>query len=446
VKKTIIAGLLIFAGLTGLYAAGPEPDAEVEGPSFERPLRQKIAAKPARFMSGSSLSSAAFFEESRTELSMGGLENALTQRYIKQYSSPGGIAWLNTVIARGAPYIPFIRAEIERMNLPPELVYLPVIESGFNPVAVSRSGAAGLWQFMKNSMGPFDMKVTDWMDERFDFWKSTQGALRKLDENYRALGDWPLALAAYNAGLGGINRIVKKTGVRDYWVLGEKKELKNETMHYVPKFLAVSHILSNPRRYGIQFWPAEIEWTRVKVEKAADIEIIAEEAGIDAALLKAANRELKFSVSPSGSSYQLKVPVQYAAAVSAALENSSAKLLRYHYYTIKYGDTLSALSRHYGVSVDLIQGANPGLQSRYLKIGAQIRVPAFKDVAVYTGKEGDDGKTLVFEGTHLVKKGETLWAIALAYDVDPAALAEANGMGLNDLLREGRSLKTPILK
>jgi membrane-bound lytic murein transglycosylase D len=375
----------------------------------------------------------------------GGLDKELTRYYINQYSSPGGIAWLNGIIRRGSLYIPFIREEIKKQNLPPELLYLPVIESGYNPQAISRSGAAGLWQFMKNSMAPFDMTVTSWMDERMDFWKSTQGALGKLEENYRYLGDWALALAAYNSGLGGLNRVVRQTGIRDYWTLCEKKALRTETIHYVPKLIAVAYIMSNPRRFGVDFWPEAPEWTRIPPGRMADLGLLAELAGVEREILEKANPELFHQVTPPDGSYQLKVPAESAAAVLAVLEQRDLKLINHYFYTIRSGDTLSALARHYGITADLIQDANPGIRPQFLKIGQEIRIPAFKEAAPYQrAKKSGAGPS--FEGNHLVKRGETLWSIALAYEVDPEELAEVNGMALNDTLREGRSLKTPIVK
>ncbi|MDR0877299.1 MAG: transglycosylase SLT domain-containing protein [Treponema sp.] len=376
-----------------------------------------------------------------TALSIPGIDKELTLHYIQQYSSPGGIAWLNAVIRRGSPYIPFIREEVRRRNLPEELIYLPVIESGFLSTAVSKSGAAGLWQFMKNSMGPFDMKVTTWVDERMDFWKSTGGALRKLEENYTYFGDWPLALAAYNYGLGGVNRVIKNTGIKDYWELCNRKELRTETIHYVPKLLAVSYILSNPRRFGVDLWPEDPQWTRVPVGVSVDLDLLAAEAGVEAEALRISNRELRYNVTPPDGNYHLKVSAEAAPRIQAALEQKDRKLIKNYVYTIRSGDTLSALSFHYGVSAELIRNANPGIRPQFLKIGEQILIPALKEVAPYQKAPGEKS---AFEGTHLVQKGETLWALALLYNVDPEVLAEANGMGLNDTLREGRTLKTPI--
>ncbi|MDR1637228.1 MAG: LysM peptidoglycan-binding domain-containing protein [Treponema sp.] len=406
-----------------------------------RPLRRLVFPKPERFTDTRALSRE---ETEGRSLSIPGLENALTRHYIEQYTSPGGIAWLNAVMRRGAPYLGFIRREIEERNLPGELLYLPVIESGYLATALSRSGAAGLWQFMRNSMGPFDMKVDDWVDERMDFWKSTQGALRKLEENYRRFEDWPLALAAYNTGLGGINRVVKDTGIEDYWVLSERKALKTETIHYVPKLLAVAWIMSRPRRFGLESWQKDIEWTRIPAAgRTVDLSLLAAESGIDPALLRAGNRELIYQVTPPDKAHQIKVPLAYLPLVTEILERKGPELIKNYFHTVRYGDTLWALALHYGVTVELIENANPGIRSEYLRIGSRLRIPALKEAGPYPGTTAASGAA-DFSGNHLVKKGETLWAISLIYEVDPEILAQANGMELNDTLREGRNLKVPI--
>ncbi|MDR3192965.1 MAG: LysM peptidoglycan-binding domain-containing protein [Treponema sp.] len=419
-------------------------EAALPGPATEadpgRPLRRLVFPKPERFTDPAAPSGE---ETEGRSLSIPGLEAPLTRYYIEQYTSPGGIAWLNAVMRRGAPYLGFIRREIEERNLPPEFLYLPVIESGYLATALSKSGAAGLWQFMKNSIGPFDMTVDDWVDERMDFWKSTQGALRKLEENYRYFEDWPMALAAYNTGLGGINRVVRDTGIKDYWVLSERKALKTETIHYVPKLLAVAWIMAHPRRFGVESWQDSPEWTRVPAGGAVDLALLAAETGMDPALLRAGNQELIYHITPPDKAHQLKVPLAQLPLVTEALNRKGPELIKNYFHTIRYGDTLSALALHYGISVELIENANPGIKSKYLQIGSRLRIPALKEVSPYRRERTASGAA-DFQGNHQVKKGETLWAISLIYEVDPETLAQANGMELNDTLREGRTLKVPI--
>jgi membrane-bound lytic murein transglycosylase D len=399
-----------------------------------RPLRHVASAESNRLKP----------ELPRVWQGIGGIHEPLTQQYISRYSSPQGLAWLTAIMHRGSPYLAFIRREIEARKLPPELMYLPAIESAYISSAVSRSGAVGLWQFMKNSITPYNMKVTEWVDERMDFWKSTMGALSKLDTNYRELGDWALALAAYNAGLGALNRIIQKTGVKDYWILSARKELALETIHFVPKLLAISYIMSNPRRFGVEpVWPQDPEWIRIPVGRTVDLGLLALAAGVDVEDLKRANRELLFNVTPPDPDYQLKVRAADAQAIYEVLERNDMALIKYYFHTIKSGDTLSALALHYGLSVDHILNSNPGTQAKYLKIGSRLLIPAFKDI------QGplNTGTTVAwehFEGIHLVKPGETLWSIARSYHIAPEELAQANGMGLNDILHEGKQLKTPI--
>ncbi|GHV88219.1 hypothetical protein AGMMS50267_05790 [Spirochaetia bacterium] len=433
------------AGTSGLPAE-PLPQA-VPGPAAGtgRPVRQY---KEAAVFKGRE--KGPYAGSGAGEPGIAGFDQEMTQRYINQYSTAGGLQWLGQVMRRASPYLPFIRGEIEKRGLPGELIYLPVIESTYVATAVSRSGAMGLWQFMKNSIGGYGIKIDDWTDDRMDFWKSTEGALRKLEDNYKALGDWPLALAAYNAGLGGINRIIKQSGAKDYWVLSEKKLLKTENIQYVPKLLAVSYILSNPRRFGLDLdWSEDPQWKRITVAKQVDLELLAAEAGIAAAGLKEANRELLYGITPPGS-YYLKVRAAEEAAVTDALGRTDVSLIRYHYHTVRYGDTLSALARQYGVQVDQINSANPGVQARYLQIGQRLRIPALREASVKPDstkpdstkpvstklvstelvpaksaaqisgtKPGPVGRsgTIAFTGTHLVKRGETLWSIALAYGV-----------------------------
>ncbi|MCL2129810.1 MAG: transglycosylase SLT domain-containing protein, partial [Treponema sp.] len=371
------------------------------------------------------------------------IENPLTQQYIRQYSSPDGLKWLSAVMERGGPYLAFIRKEIAERKLPEELIYLPVIESGYLATALSRSGAAGFWQFMKNSITPFDMEVNDWLDERLDFRKSTIGALRKLEENYNYYNDWPLALAAYNAGLGALNRVIRESGIKDYWLLSERKLLKTETIHYYPKFAAVSYILSNHKMFGLEpQWPEDPLWMPVKVDRPADLRVLAEEAGLDAGELIAGNRELLYNITPPGKNYFLKVPARDAEKITALLEREDIALMRYYFHTIRSGDTLFALALHYGVKVEDILNSNPGIEERYLRLGSRLVIPALKEIGPYM--RPPSAETLVFNGSHLVKKGETLWSIALGYNVDPEVLAEANGMELSGILREGITLKTPI--
>jgi membrane-bound lytic murein transglycosylase D len=422
-----------------LFADPPLPvEAVTADPeAFPRPLRGKASGIPERLAKGAAdIAMPSLLE---------GLDRLASQRYIERYTTRSGKLWLNGIMANAQPYLAFIRREIDVRNLPAELLYVPVIESGFVSNAKSSSGAAGLWQFMRNSMGPFDMKITDWMDERMDFWKATIGALEKLQENYRALGDWALALAAYNMGLGGVQRVIKRTGAKDYWKLSEQNHLKTETAVYMPKLLAVSHILTHPRQFGLPvLWTKDVQWTRIRVGKTVDLRLVAEYAGVDEKVLINANRELFYTVTPPDENYYLKVRAEDADKIAAILERSDTIMIKYYMYTVKSGDTLSALARYYGVTVAQIMEHNNGVQPKTLKIGKRIVIPAFKDVAPYQGVIADDPPPADFTGVHVVQQGETLWSIARAYGIRPETLAMINNMDLQNTLSIGRALKAPI--
>ena len=146
-------------------------------------------------------------------------KNSLVQKQIEQYTSNFAKDWLNSVMSESLKYRAYVQKILKENNLPQELQYLPVIESSYKISALSKSGAYGMWQFMKNSISPFNIRINSWMDERKDPWLSTNAAVKKLKENYDYLGSWELALAAYNCGLGAINRTIKKAGKSDFWYL-----------------------------------------------------------------------------------------------------------------------------------------------------------------------------------------------------------------------------------
>jgi len=370
------------------------------------------------------------------------IRQPLTQRYITQFTSPNGIRTLNAALERGRYYLPFIMEEIARRGLPPELAYLPFIESNFVITARSRSGAVGLWQFMLNSISGYNMRVTDTLDERRDFIKSTMGALQKLSNEYRSLGDWELTLAAYNSGFNAITRAVQNTGINDYWELCGRNQLRAETVDFVPKLIAAAYVVSQPRRFGVNVWNKKFEWETISLARQVSVDIIAEETGIERSVMRLLNAELLQGISPAGLSYQLKVPAESKSLVESVLEREDIKLIRYHYHIVRSGDTLWSMSRHYGASLNMIEQHNPGISGRYLRIGETVIIPALNDVS----PPERIASNLSYNGAHVVQKGETFWSLSRLYGIDPQDLADANGMRLDQILNEGRTLRVPIIQ
>ncbi|MDA8425250.1 MAG: LysM peptidoglycan-binding domain-containing protein [Treponema sp.] len=366
------------------------------------------------------------------------------------YLSPDGKKWLEAVMERARPYFAYISDRLRYYNLPEELAFLPVVESEYSPKAVSKSGAAGLWQFMRNSIAGYGIRIDDWVDERRDFMKSSDGALRKLADNYAEFGDWDLAVAAFNAGDGAVARALfraKKEGIvaPDYWDLRARGLLPVETASYVPKFLAIASILRYPGRFGLSLsWDSPPEWEAIEPGRPVDLAILAKAAGIDLGVLRQANPELRYGVTPPSESYRLKVPADDADSVKAVLDDKSLALVRYYLHTVRSGDTLSALSRDYGAPISTILQSNPGLRADLLRIGQVIVVPALRN-APPPPPPPPPRDNLAFSGSYTVVKGDTLWSISLRYDIQPEVLAERNGLGIDSMIREGMTLRVPIV-
>lgn len=237
------------------------------------------------------------------------------------YSGPAGLSYISRSLRAGLPYRDFIVQQLETRRMPRELYYLALIESNFDATAESRSGAVGIWQFMENS-------VEDWMiidtevDERRDFYRSTHAALEKLSRNFTVLEDWLLAIAAYNAGLGHVRRAVENAGTRDYWRLARAGLLPDQTVDYVPKFLAVAWVAEHGGRHGLPiYWLEPLEWTRVVAPGGVELETIAELAAIPTDTLYSWNLHLNERRTPAGApTYPLNVPVHYHDRIGSALD------------------------------------------------------------------------------------------------------------------------------
>lgn len=371
----------------------------------------------------------------------------LVDRYIAYYRSEEGRSYLAGVLDRGKPFRDHIAAAIDEAGMPPELLYLPVVESAFREDAVSRSGAAGLWQFMMNSIGPYPITVDSWRDERRDFWKSTDAALHKLAFNYSRTGDWLLAVAAYNCGLGRVERTIASSGITDFWELSEKRLLPQETIHYVPRFLAAAAVASHPGRNGLSTeWDDPLYWKRIPLEGQLAIPLLSAKTGVDRKLLERGNAELFHGVTPPVSDYALKVPLKTADTVERALRSGEqGELMKYTVHSIGPGDTLYALAAHFGVTVPVILISNPGLVPERLRIGSRVVIPVIGNPGPYrSGAAAATEEELErFTGEHTVASGETLWAIARKYGTSPEAIAQRNNLAMTDTIYPGHRLKVP---
>jgi membrane-bound lytic murein transglycosylase D len=268
-------------------------------------------------------------------------------------------------------------------GLPEELVFTAMIESGFNPVAVSRAGAKGLWQFMAPTARLYGLRVDRWLDERLDPEKSTVAAANYLRDLYAQFGSWDLAQAAYNAGEVRVQQAIQRTGTRDFWVLHRRSPvLLPETKNFVPAIQAATLIARQPEQYGFTVVPEEpVRYEVVTVPKGSRLTRLAALAGVPSGELEQLNPELWQKQTPPDAPYELKVPPGTTAAVQAAVERDKAprKLApapRAGVHVVKAGDTVWRIARDYGVNSAQIVRWNGLDRPDRIFPGEQLRVSA----------------------------------------------------------------------
>ncbi|HEX4995660.1 MAG TPA: transglycosylase SLT domain-containing protein [Methylomirabilota bacterium] len=264
-------------------------------------------------------------------------------------------------LARSGRYLPMIMDIFKEKGLPEELVFTAMIESGFNPVAVSRAGAKGLWQFMAPTARLYGLRVDRWLDERLDPEKSTVAAANYLRDLYTVFGSWDLAQAAYNAGEMRVQQAIQGSGTRDFWVLHRRSPyLLPETKNFVPAIHAATLIGRQPEQYGFTVVPEEPErYDVVTVPKGSRLMRLAGLSGVALADLEQLNPELWQKQTPPDAPYELKIPLGTAAAMQAAVELDTASRRvasrvpstpRAGVYVVQAGDTVWRIARQHGVS------------------------------------------------------------------------------------------------
>jgi soluble lytic murein transglycosylase-like protein len=248
-------------------------------------------------------------------------QNDTVQRFLDQFQTGYRRAVVERWLTRSGRFLPMILEVFKQKGLPEELVFTAMIESGFDPVAVSRAGAKGLWQFMAPTARQYGLRVDRWLDERLDPEKSTVAAANYLKDLYTIFGSWDLVQAAYNAGEMKVIRAIQGTGTRDFWSLTHSRLLRDETKNYVPAIHAVTLISQEPEQYGFAVTPDEpLSYERITVPKGTGLKHVAALSGISFDELVRLNSELRMKQTPPDSPYHLKVPLGTGPALQAGLE------------------------------------------------------------------------------------------------------------------------------
>jgi membrane-bound lytic murein transglycosylase D len=347
---------------------------------------------------------------------------------------------------RSGKYRPAIVKALNEAGLPEELSWLPLIESGFKIRAMSRARALGLWQFIASTGYKFGLKRNMWIDERMDPDKSTSAAIAYLKELHQIFGDWITVLAAYNCGERRVLNRIKSQRINyldNFWDLYER--LPRETAFYVPRFLAVLHILNDPEAHGFTLPPVdeELRAEDVDINKQVHLKTIAQRLDIDYELLTDLNPELRHHLTPSDP-YVLKVPQGKGEVLLAKLDDIPVwrpPVPAYVVHRVRYGESLSVIADKYGTSVRAIMDMN-GLGSRnYLKVGWKLRIPVKK--ARYTHLARPPIQTSRLKGEiveYTVQKGDSLWLIARRFGTTTKMIRALNNLNTS-VLRVGQVLK-----
>ena len=309
------------------------------------------------------------------------------RKYIKKLSSLINLKYINRNYRRSDIFRDYLFKKLQKKKMPLELFYVPMAETNFNPFAVSRSNAVGMWQFSSKSAGPW-LKLNENVDERMDFVLATDAALEKLKYNYEELGDWLLALAAYNAGLYKIKKLIKdNNGIKDFWFYYDNSLIPIETKDYILKILSYSYIAGYIGRYGFELdWDTNKEWTALTLDKTIDIQKLETEAKIENNALTLANAKYKNGVTPHKKESDLKFLVKDQEAIVKVLKNDYEKIKGFYNYKIKKKDTFYSIAKENQISMIYLQKYNENVDPKRMKIGSFLRIPVNKKNIIYKAK------------------------------------------------------------
>lgn len=367
--------------------------------------------------------------------------------------------WLD----RSEMFIPIMAPILASYDLPSDIVYLAMIESGYSGTATSTAAAAGFWQFMPATGRQYGLRQTQYIDERRDFILATHAAARFLTRLNHKFNDWHLAFASYNAGDGRIQRALKKHRVDNYWDLIDiKGSLAKETKHYVPKLIAAATIAKNPEAYGFKRRPPKrpIRWDTIQAPPLTELSVIAREFKLSTKELKNLNPSLIKGLTPPVQS-KVRVPRGLGKRAAFYLAQLPKEQRRLHVkHVIKRGDTLFDIAARYGASATAIRESNNISNPRRLKAGQVLLIPTTsisgRRVAAKTTKKPRKKaqgqrmeKTVakkrkqpvsVRRSSYRVRAGDTLWSIAQRFDVSVKKLRKLNQLS-NNTIRAGVLLR-----
>ena len=360
--------------------------------------------------------------------------------FVNYFSAGKGRGAMELGLERAGLYHDMISRVLREEGVPQDLIYLAQAESGFHPLALSRAGARGMWQFMAGRASGYGLQRSWWVDERQDPEKATRAAARHLKDLYNQFGDWYLAMAAYNSGPGTVQRAVERTGYADFWELYRRNVLPGETRNYVPIILAVTIVAKNPAQYGFNLSPETPPAVDVvKVNYAVDLRLVAECIDTSVAVLQDLNPSLLRMTTPKDAEFDLRVPAGTGERFQAAIAAIPPEMrTQWRYHKVQSGETLSQVAQRYHTNARAIAQANNLDEDAVLQKDAKLIIPIV--AARRSAGEVDSVTYSRHPVMHTARKGETALSVANDYAVPVEMVRKWNHLHGNQL-RAGQTLR-----
>jgi membrane-bound lytic murein transglycosylase D len=376
--------------------------------------------------------------------------NAKVEQFIQYFQTTAKNNFSNW-LARSEKYIPFMRGHLKENGLPEDLVYMALIESGFNPYAYSRSKASGPWQFIYLTGKRYGLKVNWWIDERRDPEKSTIAAAKYLKDLYDMFECWYLAAASYNAGERKIATAMKRYRTEDFWELAKYRYLKQETKDYVPQMIAAALIAKDPEKYGFTDieYQEPLHYEKVRLPELTDLLAIAKACETSFEEIRDLNPELlRWCTPPNSPDYEIKIPFGKKELFLKNFEIlQPIEKTQFRTHSVKKGDSLPRIAKLYRVDLEPMLEINRLNKTSRLSPGTDLLIPIPKTQdlkPLLTAQKKFDGKNRnpkPEEMIYTIKKGDTLWSIANEMRVNIGALSRWNNLHPEKKLIPGDKLK-----
>ena len=357
-------------------------------------------------------------------------------RWIKFFTSPRFRNRFKLWMERSGRYIPLFKKILKENNMPEDLAYLVLIESGFNLRARSRAGAVGPWQFMPATGRRFGLRINYYIDERRDPIKSTKAAAKYLKKLYEQFQDWHLALAAYNAGENRIQRILNKTRKKTYWEIIRTRYVPNETKQYVSKYIAGLILAKYPKVFGFVDlnYQLPLSTEAVSLPRGINLRLVSKLSQMSIKDLRKYNPQLRRWQTPPGRGHTIQLPKWKARVFVSRLSKLPKRTyIRSGKYMIQPGDTFSLIALRLKIPMSTLMEFNPNIAPKLLKVGKYIQLPKLKKTTKRINKKFLGSS----EKTHLVRRGETISEIAKKYKTTIYSILKSNDISRANLIFAG---------